>query len=655
MSNKTGQIILIGMLIGVVLGVLGGIYVGDMMLKIKFLGALFLNALKLVAILLIIFSMIVGVASLGDVRRLGRTALKTMAYFMATTGVAVILGIILVNIIRPGAGVERFSAGIPDIVAQGQTKGLIDIILSMVPANIFQAATEGQILGLIVFSLVLGAVLTTLGNQGRMVIEFFDTLNKAIMKIVQMILYFAPIGVLALIGGIVAENQESLGQLTSGLGLYTLTVVLGLIIHGAIILPIILKIFGKQEPFKYLLNMGQAFATAFTTASSSATLPLTMEAVIEKNKIDKRAGSFVLPLGATINMDGTALYEAVAAIFIAQIYGIDLSIGQQFIIFITATLASIGAAGIPHAGTVTMVFVLSAVGLPIEGIGLIWAVDWFLDRCRTTVNIWGDAVGAAVIAETEEIRAGISPAPRIVPSQIGSERVDSRKPRYEKYGRHNRPEGHDKFERPERPERHERPDKPHRAEKQERTERQDRPAGREMHEDRSRTYRRDDNQKRSRKPEDVRSAHGRGQRHDRQPQVKKEPPIPKETIERDLERITKQLAGSAGTIPTEPKESVITPMEPKETLIETPKLREEEKKEEKYFDADFSKIDFFGGGPEEEMQKDKAVEKTKKESTVDTESAPERSEISGEESSESHDETDDKDDWGRSRKKFPKG
>ncbi len=162
--------------------------------------------------------------------------------------------------------------------------------------------------------------------------------------------------------------------------------------------------FGGKKPFRYFVNMGQALATAFTTASSSASLPVTMECVEDKNEVDSRAASFVLPLGATINMDGTALYEAVAALFIAQIYGIDLTAGQQIVIFLTATLASVGAAGIPHAGTVTMVFVLSAVGLPLEGIGLIWAIDWFLDRCRTTVNVWGDSVGAAVIGETAEFK-----------------------------------------------------------------------------------------------------------------------------------------------------------------------------------------------------------------------------------------------------------
>jgi Na+/H+-dicarboxylate symporter len=186
--------------------------------------------------------------------------------------------------------------------------------------------------------------------------------------------------------------------------MYSLTVILALLIHATITLPLILKFFAKRSGVQYFLNMGEALATAFTTASSSATLPVTMELVEKKNKVDSRAASFVLPLGATINMDGTALYEAVAALFIAQIYGVELGLGQQIVIFLTATLASIGAAGIPHAGTVMMVFVLTAVGLPLEGIGLIWAVDWFLDRCRTTVNVWGDSIGAAVIGETREFK-----------------------------------------------------------------------------------------------------------------------------------------------------------------------------------------------------------------------------------------------------------
>lgn len=179
---------------------------------------------------------------------------------------------------------------------------------------------------------------------------------------------------------------------------------IGLLIHAGITLPTILRTFGNKNPLTYFFNMGQSLTTAFTTASSAASLPVTMECVAEKNKVDHRAASFVLPLGATINMDGTALYEAVAALFIAQIYGVDLSIGSQVVIFFTATLASIGAAAIPEAGLVMMALVLTAVGLPLEGIGIILAIDWFLDRCRTTVNVWGDSIGAAVIGETRELR-----------------------------------------------------------------------------------------------------------------------------------------------------------------------------------------------------------------------------------------------------------
>ncbi|MEW6412401.1 MAG: dicarboxylate/amino acid:cation symporter [Candidatus Zixiibacteriota bacterium] len=404
MTSKTGNIILIGMIAGAILGVLGGLYMGDFFLQISFIGTIFLNALKMVVIPLIIASMIVGVTSLGDIRKLGRTTGKTLLYYLVTTGLSVLIGIILVNIIRPGVGVENFGAFVPEIVIESQGKTLIDVLVGLIPQNVFDAAARSDVLPLIVVSLFFGGVLTTIGEKGRPVIQFFEGLNLAIMKIVTIVIYFAPVGVLALIGGIVAENRQSIDELVRGLGLYTLTVVLGLLIHATIILPLILKMFGKKKPLEYLINMGQSLATAFTTASSSASLPVTMECVEDKNKVDSRAASFVLPLGATINMDGTALYEAVAALFIAQIYGVDLALGQQIIIFMTATLASIGAAGIPHAGTVTMVFVLSAVGLPLEGIGLIWAIDWFLDRCRTTVNVWGDAVGAAVIGETTEFR-----------------------------------------------------------------------------------------------------------------------------------------------------------------------------------------------------------------------------------------------------------
>lgn len=402
MTRKSGNLILIGMIAAAVIGALGGYYLPHVFEAIAFLGAIFLNALKMIVVPLIVTSMIVGVTSLGDVRKLGRTAGFTFLYYLATTSMAVLVGLIMVNLLQPGVGVEQLGTDVSDIVATGQGKTLIDVFVGLIPSNVIKSAADGDILPLIFFSLLFGAVLASVGEKGRPVTEFFESLNLVIMKLVTIIIYFAPIGVLAIIGEIVARERDSVQDLLSRLGMYALTVILALLFHAVITLPILLRMFAKRGALSYAANMGQALATAFTTASSSATLPLTMELVEKRNKVDSRAASFVLPLGATINMDGTAMYEAVAALFIAQVYGVDLSLGQQIVIFLTATLASIGAAGIPHAGTVMMVFVLTAVELPLEGIGFIWAIDWFLDRCRTTVNVWGDAVGAAVVGSTKE-------------------------------------------------------------------------------------------------------------------------------------------------------------------------------------------------------------------------------------------------------------
>jgi len=270
----------------------------------------------------------------------------------------------------------------------------------MVPENLFDAALNLQILPLIVFSLFFGIVLSTFGERGQPVVRLLGMVNDVILKMVDWILWYAPIGVFGLIagrlgaaGGLAEFWGEFLGLLK-----YCLTVIVGLGIHALVVLPLILWFVGRRTPWKYAGGMAAALSTAFTTASSSATLPATFDGVVDQNKVRKDSANLVLPLGATINMDGTALYEAVAAMFIAQSYGIDMSFGDQAIVFFTATLAAIGAAGIPQAGLVTMILVLQAVDLPLEGIALILAVDWFLDRIRTTVNVWGDSIGAAVVA-----------------------------------------------------------------------------------------------------------------------------------------------------------------------------------------------------------------------------------------------------------------
>jgi len=277
----------------------------------------------------------------------------------------------------------------------------------LIPRNLFNAMVRSDILPLIFFSLLIGAALSVLGERGKAAIDVFNTLNDAVMQLVHWMMMIAPLGIFGLIAARIGHAGGFSGFLPEllALGKYSFTVVFGLAFHAFVVLPIILLFFGKRNPLKFAAGMGAALLNAFSTASSSATLPLTMEGVKVENGISNRTASFVLPLGATINMDGTALYEAVAAMFIAQVYGISLGPVEQVVIFMTATLAAIGAAGIPEAGLVTMVIVLKAVGLPIEGIGLILTIDWLLDRFRTTVNVWGDSVGAGVI-ETLEIKYG---------------------------------------------------------------------------------------------------------------------------------------------------------------------------------------------------------------------------------------------------------
>jgi len=308
------------------------------------------------------------------------------------------IGLLMANLWQPGVGVD-LSSGSEAPKPQVGDVGITDLVLSLVHSNIVDAAASMKLLPIIVFCILLAAALTTLGEKGKPVIAFFEGLNEAMMKIVGWIMIFAPIGVFALIAsklGSTGGGEAFVAQL-AGLAKYVLAVISGLLTH-AVVLCALLMLLARRSVADYLKHMGTALMTAFSTASSSATLPITMEGV-KAAGVDQKARRFVLPLGATINMDGTALYEAVAVLFIAQAYGLDLSFGQQMLVLVTATMAAIGAAGIPEAGLVTMVIVLEAVGLPLEGIGLILAVDWFLDRCRTTINVFGDSVGAAVVGK----------------------------------------------------------------------------------------------------------------------------------------------------------------------------------------------------------------------------------------------------------------
>ncbi len=414
-SSRASARLLYAILLGIAIGALIGGALPPTGLAIAFLGDLFLKALLVLVVPLVMASMIVGVAKLGDVRRLGGLGGRTLLYFFSTTAVAVLIGLVLVSIIEPGRPADD-TGSIREAAKGGsfsldrlkdRPKSVLallrEVVVGLVPDNLFAAMAGGDILPLIVFSLVFGAVLSTVGETGQPVLRFFEGINAVMMAIVHLLMWTAPVGVGALIAGRLgaAGGFGGFGPQLSSLGAYTATVLLALALQGAIILPLVLGFFGGRDIWSYARNMGPALLTAFSTASSSATLPLTIEGVTEENKVSPRTASFVLPLGATVNMNGTALYEAVAAVFIAQVFGIHLDAGQLIIVFLTATLAAVGAAGIPEAGLVTMVIVLKAVNLPLEGVSLLLVVDWFLDRCRTAVNVWGDAVGAAVVDRVE--------------------------------------------------------------------------------------------------------------------------------------------------------------------------------------------------------------------------------------------------------------
>jgi Na+/H+-dicarboxylate symporter len=392
------------MIAGIVLGIFSGWMFGNTMLAVEWIGEMFLDALKMLVVPLIISSMIVGIAGLGDIRKVGKTGLITLVYFLITTCIAVGIGLVMVNIIEPGVAVEMTVEQVPEKVVGKESVAITDILKSFVSPNLVQSMANMEILPLIMFSLVFGGVLTTLGEPGKRAIDFFDTVNSAIMKIVHLLMYFAPIGVFALIAsklGAAGGGDLFLAELAK-IGKYVTTVISALLIHGLVVLPAILYMITRRNPIIYFKNVVGALTTAFSTASSSATLPITIDCAEKNNQISRKSCLFVLPLAATVNMNGTALYESVAAMFIAQMLGIQLGLGDQMIIFLTATLAGIGAAGIPEAGLVTMVMVLQSVGLPLEGIGMLLSIDWFLDRCRTTINVWGDSIGAGVLDNLEE-------------------------------------------------------------------------------------------------------------------------------------------------------------------------------------------------------------------------------------------------------------
>jgi len=390
--------------IALVLGILYGLFFPNATEYVTWLGVIFLRALKMIIVPLVFSSIVSGVTSIGSAQNLGRLGLKTVVYYVMTSLFAILTGLVLVNFTKPGVGADLgFTEKVEGL--SSVPGGLSDIIFRIIPENVFQAFITADMLAIIFFSLVFGFFITRVQtNYKDQLTNFFNAVFEVMMKMTMFIIKFAPLGIFGIVAGVVAQqagDRDALFGLVHRMGLYMATVILGLAFHTFVTLPLILKLIGRVSPKLHFQAMSTPLLTAFSTASSSATLPLTMEAVENKSGVSNKISSFVLPLGATVNMDGTALYECVAAMFIAQAYGIELSFAQQMIVVITALLASIGAAGIPMAGLVMMSIVLTAVGLPLEGVGLILAVDRILDMCRTAVNVFSDSCGTVVIAKTE--------------------------------------------------------------------------------------------------------------------------------------------------------------------------------------------------------------------------------------------------------------
>jgi Na+/H+-dicarboxylate symporter len=387
--------------IAFVLAVILGAVFGSSIDFLKPLGDLFLRLIKFIIAPLILSTLVVGVASSSDPKQLGRIGLKTMAYYLVTTAIAIIIGLAVAYAISPGKGVDISTEGlvVPEAAAQEQ-QDAITTILNIIPTNPFTALAEGNILQIIFFALFIGLAITFIGEKAQPVYRFFEGFSEVMYKITEIVMKVAPIGILGLLAPIIGQYGVSV---LLPLLKVIIAVYLACILHAVIVYSAAVKTWGKMSPLKFFKGISPAALVAFSTASSSGTLPVTIKNTNENLGVPNKISSFVLPLGATINMDGTAIYQGVAVIFIAQFYGLDLSFLQLLTVVLTTILASIGTAGVPGAGMIMLAMVLTSVNMPLEGIALIAGIDRVLDMMRTSVNVVGDASAAVVVAGTEKV------------------------------------------------------------------------------------------------------------------------------------------------------------------------------------------------------------------------------------------------------------
>lgn len=392
--------LLVGLIVGLILNQMGPSYFRDKILVegiFTLVGNVFLNAIKMMVVPLVFISIANGAASISDIRKLGRVGSKTLAFYLVTTAVAITIAILLSLVVNPGIGLDM-SALVKTEPTIKEAKPLVQVITDMVPTNPVAAMANGEMLQIIVFALLVGIGLASLGEKVKPVVSIFDQLNDLMMKMIGMVMLIAPYGVFCLI----AKTFTGLGfSAMLPLAKYMFCVLFALALHAGITYSGMLAAFTKLSPITFFKKFAPAMGVAFSTASSNATLPVTLEVVEEKLGVNKSIASFTIPLGATINMDGTAIMQGAATIFISQLYGVDLGLSAILTVILTATLASIGTAGVPGVGLIMLSMVLQAVNLPIEGIALIIGIDRILDMSRTAINITGDAVCTLIVAKSE--------------------------------------------------------------------------------------------------------------------------------------------------------------------------------------------------------------------------------------------------------------
>ena len=387
-------------LIAFILAVLFGIFLKDQVKYFSWMGEIFLRMLKMIVIPLILSSIISGIANIGNEGNFGRLGIKTLAYYLTTTVFAITVGLILVNLIKPGVGMDISSISINESL-DIQRQSFSDMLIQIVPQNIFKSMAGNEFLSVIFFAIIVGIFIGKVENKYQTTLkDFFNAFFELFMKMTMLIIKLAPYGIFGLIVKVVAE-QNDFGNMIIKLGSFMITVIIAILIHALITLPLITKLIGQAKPFRHFSNVKTTLITAFSTASSAAALPLNMKETNEKSGVSHKITNFTLPIGATVNMDGTAIYIAAVVMFIAQAKGVDMHLKEQILILITAVFSSIGTAAVPMASLVIITIILEVLGLPIEMMALILPVDRILDMFRTATNVWSDSCGAVIIAKSE--------------------------------------------------------------------------------------------------------------------------------------------------------------------------------------------------------------------------------------------------------------